>query len=123
MGTLKNTIAIQQGVTLGIFGKRASMERQNSNGLIKNFKRECQSENVCKALRITYLLPLIYSAYTTNTYSNMIKMSQYNKPIVARYMSDKKEDGAAAKMLYATENPYNSIMWRVYELECIFDKS
>lgn len=28
-------------------------ERQNSNGLIKNFKRECQSGNVSKALRIT----------------------------------------------------------------------
>ncbi len=38
---------------LGMCGKKASMERQNSNGLIKNFKRECQSENVSKALRIT----------------------------------------------------------------------
>lgn len=53
MEILKNTIAIQRGVTLGIFGKKASMERQNSNGLIKNFKRECQSDNVSKALRIT----------------------------------------------------------------------
>jgi len=40
--------------TLGMYGKKASMERQNSNGLIKNFKRECQSENVSKALRITF---------------------------------------------------------------------
>jgi hypothetical protein len=39
---------------LGMCGKEASMERQNSNGLIKNFKRECQSENVSKALRITF---------------------------------------------------------------------
>ena len=39
---------------LGMYGKKASMERQNSNGLIKNFKRECQSKNVSKALRITY---------------------------------------------------------------------
>ena len=38
---------------LGMYGKKASMERQNSNGLIKNFKRECQSKNVSKALRIT----------------------------------------------------------------------
>ena len=38
---------------LGMCGKKASMERQDSNGLIKNFKRECQSENVSKALRIT----------------------------------------------------------------------
>jgi hypothetical protein len=37
-----------------MYGKKASMERQNSNGLIKNFKRECQSENVSKALRITF---------------------------------------------------------------------
>jgi len=40
---------------LGMYGKKDSMERQNSNGLIKNFKRECQSENVSKALRITFL--------------------------------------------------------------------
>ena len=53
MEILKNTIAIQQGVTLGIFGKKASMERQNSNGLIKNFKRECLSKHVSKALRLT----------------------------------------------------------------------
>jgi hypothetical protein len=28
---------------LGMYGKKASMERQNSNGLIKNFKRKCQT--------------------------------------------------------------------------------
>ena len=38
---------------LGMYGKKASMERQNSNGLIKNFKRECQSENVSKAFPLT----------------------------------------------------------------------
>ena len=37
---------------LGMYGKKASMERQISNGLIKNFKRECQSENVSKPFAV-----------------------------------------------------------------------
>jgi len=49
---------------LGMYGKKASMERQNSNGLIKNFKRECQSKNVSKALRIT--VGYMKSSLTTN---------------------------------------------------------
>ena len=56
-----------------MYGKKASMERQNSNGLIKNFKRECQSENVSKALRITCVFTKLKHNYMNDsTWDEMI---------------------------------------------------
>src|SRR5574343_653196 len=52
---------------------------------------------------------------------SFIEGIKWNTPIVARYMSDKND--AVTKVLHATKNDsYNTIMWRIYALEKIFDK-